>query len=198
VLSVAALRIYEKTKLEKGGIHIPALGTLNIMSTGVSRLPWIPDRPAMAEVRSPLNWKRQTFVKFYITDCDSHAEGIRHAMNVYATLRFIQTQAYGTGHKFVFLYTSPATSPLEFSMLHFPEWRRKVGDLIVRDVGVTTYFSIVTSDAPVQIQSLRRGIFMFMVWDEAFFKSAKERHLEKSIFHRLGVQIVEEFEVPLW
>jgi hypothetical protein len=39
---------------------------------------------------------------------------------------------------------------------------------------------------------------MFMVWDEAFFKSAKERHLEKSIFHRLGVQIVEEFEVPLW
>jgi hypothetical protein len=109
VLSVAALRIYEKTKLEKGGIHIPALGTLSIMSSGVSRLPWIPDRPAMAEVISPLNWKRQTFVKFYITDCDSPAEGIRHAMNVYATLRFIQTQAYGTGHKFVFLYTSPAT-----------------------------------------------------------------------------------------
>jgi hypothetical protein len=83
-------------------------------------------------------------------------------------------------------------------MLHFPEWRRKVGDLIERDVSVNTYFSIVTSGAPVQIQSLRHGIFMFMVWDEAFFKSAKERHLEKSIFHRLGVQIVEEFEVPLW
>jgi hypothetical protein len=39
-------------------------------------------------------------------------------------------------------------------MLHFPEWRRKVGDLIERDVSVNTYFSIVTSGAPVQIQSL--------------------------------------------
>lgn len=195
VLHVAALMLHRK-----GDQQRPTLKGLSVRAAGVSSVPWKPDRPAMLGHPSPLD-SSNTFMYFYVTDCTDGSRGRRVAEQVYNVLRFLQTQDYGTGQKFLVLFSSSDGLPFEFKMLHFKDWRRTVSRDVVSDPLVDAHFNIERKyesfERPARIKSASHGIILFIAWDEDFFGRVRRDHLDKYIFKRHAMNIDWDQSFPL-
>lgn len=185
VLRIATLLLYCKDGQRK-----PRVNSLVVRATGVSSVPWNPDRPAMLEQPSPLD-SSNTFMRFYLTDCTAGHRGRRVAEQIYNILRFLQTQDYGTGHKFLVLFSSPGGLPIEFKMLPVKNWRRSVSRDVLADPLIADNFYVERQyesfEKPAKIRSTSHGIFLFMAWDKTFFGKIRRDHLEKYIFKRHAI-----------
>eukprot|EP00037_Helgoeca_nana_P008107 m.72393 g.72393 ORF g.72393 m.72393 type:complete len:899 (-) comp18723_c0_seq1:333-3029(-) len=177
----------------------PQLSTLMVRAVGVSRIPWSPNRPAM--LKHEVLDRSKGYTYFYVTDCATARVGMPTARKIYSALRFIQSQDYGTSHKFSCYFSSSDVS-VEFRMLCESEWQWKASRAVGKDPLVGKYFDILTEETelPLKIKAKAgHGIFIFVTWNLKFFDEIRRDHLDKYVFekHGINVDVDSSFAVPM-